>query len=398
VTFDEQLERALDTFSALLREEVARQVRVVSDELAAAARAEAAAHVEAVARAEAVARTEAEGRAEAVALTEVEGRAEAVARAEAVTRAEAEARAEEVARAEAVARADAVARAEAALRAEAAPRDDGVAARMVDGMRALDAARSLTDILDTLVRGAGQEASRAGVLLVRPNHFRSWRLTGFGPSLDDGDPIDVDATEAGVVDQAARTGTPAIAVGDTGAAAPAFAQLPAGRGCVAVPLALCGQVVAVLYADGSPSNLEGGTPNLEPGTLNLEPLEVLCRHAARCLESLTAIKAARSLTIGPEPTAASSSATGDGLNDEHASARRYARILVSEIKLYHEADVAAGQRERDLTTRLGGEIARARALYEQRVPSEVRDGTDYVHEELIRTLADGDATLLEVKV
>jgi glycolate oxidase len=56
-----------------------------------------------------------------------------------------------------------------------------------------------------------------------------------------------------------------------------------------------------------------------------------------------------------------------------------------------------GRRERDLTTRLGGEIARVRTLYEQRVPAAVRQGTDYVHEELIRTLADGDASLLEAK-
>ena len=38
-----------------------------------------------------------------------------------------------------------------------------------------------------------------------------------------------------------------------------------------------------------------------------------------------------------------------------------------------------------------------RTLYEKRVPLEVRQTTDYVHEELIRTLADGDASLLEAK-
>ena len=38
-----------------------------------------------------------------------------------------------------------------------------------------------------------------------------------------------------------------------------------------------------------------------------------------------------------------------------------------------------------------------RTLYEQRVPPEVRQRTDYFHEELIRMLADGDASLLEVK-
>ncbi len=78
------------------------------------------------------------------------------------------------------------------------------------------------------------------------------------------------------------------------------------------------------------------------------------------------------------------------------SARRYARLLVSEIKLYHEAAVADGRRDRNLATRLGGEIARARALYEERVPPQVRQRADYFHDELVRLLADGDATLLQL--
>ena len=82
--------------------------------------------------------------------------------------------------------------------------------------------------------------------------------------------------------------------------------------------------------------------------------------------------------------------------EEDASARRYARLLVSEIKLYHEAAVVDGRRDRDLATRLGGEIARARVLYEQRVPLEVRERADYFHDELVRTLANGDATLLQL--
>ena len=275
MTLDQQLERVLDTFSGLLREEVARQVRVVSDELAALARAEAAAHVEAVAHAESTVLAQAEARAESVARAEAEARAEAVAHAESAARAEALAQVEDV------------------FRAEAASRDRDAAARLVEGIRALDAARSLIDILDTLVKSAGQEASRVCVFLVRTGNFRSWRLTGFGPALDTGDPLDIEAAEAGVIEHAARTATVAIVEGDSDAAAPAFAQLPSGRRGLAVPLALCGQVVAVLYAD----ELEPEMSNPEPGTLNLDPLEVLSRHAARCLESLTVIKATRSLTV-----------------------------------------------------------------------------------------------------
>jgi len=107
---------------------------------------------------------------------------------------------------------------------------------------------------------------------------------------------------------------------------------------------------------------------------------------------LTSMKTARAPGDASHPPAERA-----GTNDAEAdhAARRYARLLVSEIKLYHEAQVGAGQRERDLATRLGTEIARARAMYNARVAPELRRRTDYFQEELVRTLANGDATLIE---
>ena len=36
-------------------------------------------------------------------------------------------------------------------------------------------------------------------------------------------------------------------------------------------------------------------------------------------------------------------------------------------------------------------------MYEQRVPPHVRERADYFQDELVRTLANGDASLLEVR-
>ena len=126
---------------------------------------------------------------------------------------------------------------------------------------------------------------------------------------------------------------------------------------------------------------------------------VLARYAARCLEAITARRTAQLLaeqSVAPLSSASSADHGGgaDARGDEEQSARRYARLLVSEIKLYHEVDVIAGRREGDLATRLGGAIARARGLYEQRVPQPVRQTGDYFYGELVRTLADGDASLI----
>jgi hypothetical protein len=357
LTFDEQLQQALDTFANRLRDEVAsgvrdevaRQVRAAGDELAARARSD---------------REAADARAE---------QAAALARAEQA----------------AAARSDQEA---AAARSEQTAAERGQATgRLAEGIRTLGSAGSLSEVLDTLVHCAAEEAARAGVLLVRGERFHGWRFLGFDPSFETGDPLDIAREYAGVIAQAVESAAVASPGPNGRAGAPVFAQLPPGRGCVAVPIEISGQVVAVLYADAGQKN---GSSNLEPGTLNAEPLEILTRFASQRLEALTAIKAARSLTPNPNAPSPAPGTTGES-DDRHAAARRYARLLVSEITLYHEPQVALGRRERDLATRLGGEIARVRTLYEKRVPAEVRQSSDYVHEELIRTLADGDASLFE---
>jgi hypothetical protein len=150
-----------------------------------------------------------------------------------------------------------------------------------------------------------------------------------------------------------------------------------------------GQPVAVLYAD---QGMQGAELSAMPNWS--DAIEVLTRHATRCLQAIVALQAARLLTGRPDTSAA---APLGFTTDEDDAARRYARLLVSEIKLYHEAEVLAGRRERDLAARIGAEIDRARVLYEQRVRLELRRQTDYFHAELVRTLADGDASLLDVR-
>ena len=78
----------------------------------------------------------------------------------------------------------------------------------------------------------------------------------------------------------------------------------------------------------------------------------------------------------------------------HDEARRFARLLVSEIRLYNEQAVQDGKVNRDIYQRLKDDIDRSREMYEQRVPAEVRSATNYFFEELVRTLADGDPDAL----
>lgn len=78
----------------------------------------------------------------------------------------------------------------------------------------------------------------------------------------------------------------------------------------------------------------------------------------------------------------------------HEEARRFARLLVSEIKLYNEEEVERGRVNKDLYHRLKDDFDRSKEMYEKRISPEIRAARDYFYEELLRILADGDPDAL----
>ena len=93
---------------------------------------------------------------------------------------------------------------------------------------------------------------------------------------------------------------------------------------------------------------------------------------------------ARGASAGPQ--------TDDG--KKHDEARRFARLLVSEIKLYNESKVEQGRRNNDLYERLKEDIDRSRQMYDERIGDDVRKVSNYFYDELVRILADGRADAL----
>jgi hypothetical protein len=78
----------------------------------------------------------------------------------------------------------------------------------------------------------------------------------------------------------------------------------------------------------------------------------------------------------------------------HSDARRFARLLVSEIKLYNDHHVVEGRENQDLYLRLKRDIDRSREMYEKRVSTNVSRKIDYFHDEIIRILGDNDPSTL----
>jgi chemotaxis protein histidine kinase CheA len=271
------------------------------------------------------------------------------------------------------------------------------AERMSDAVRRLDGARSLIEVLDVLTDAAAREAPRVAILLVRGTKLAGWRAAGFSRDNDPRE-LEVPVDQAGLLTRAVRSSA-AVATSDAvsgdGGSGP-FGPLPGSNAAVAIPLRVGGETIGVLYADDV-SAREREVPSVWP-----ESVEVLARHACRCLEVVTIARVTQGTAMPspPPPTSTPRRLTPQprnfqpGHDDDDDAARRYARLLVSEIKLYHESAVTAGRRDRNLLERLRSEIERARRLYGERVPAAVQARTDYFDLELVRTLANGDASLL----
>jgi DNA replication initiation complex subunit (GINS family) len=78
----------------------------------------------------------------------------------------------------------------------------------------------------------------------------------------------------------------------------------------------------------------------------------------------------------------------------HRDAKRFAKLLISEIELYNKTKVTEGRKSGDLYKRLKSDIDRSRQTYEKRFGKTVTKQYDYFHEELVRTLAGNEASLL----
>ena len=83
-----------------------------------------------------------------------------------------------------------------------------------------------------------------------------------------------------------------------------------------------------------------------------------------------------------------------GDEELHQKAKRFAKLLVDEIKLYNQAKVTEGRAKNDLYDRLKDDIDKSRAMYDKRYASTPAAAANYFTQELVRILAENDASKL----
>ncbi|HEV2960339.1 MAG TPA: hypothetical protein VG649_00825 [Candidatus Angelobacter sp.] len=258
---------------------------------------------------------------------------------------------------------------------------------------------SQSEILRHLLEAIARFSSRAALFVVKGSSVTAWQGTGF----QDNDSIkQLNLNSAnGLLAKAIQGKSPVQgAAQEFDSAFEVGPNAPADGNCVVLPLVVKEKVAAVIYADGG---IVADNP------IDLAALNIICRFSALWLEIAAVRKAGGAGTgVAPEepapqaPTVVPSeavaqpaSAMATPVEDEvHKKAKRFAKLLVDEIKLYNQPKVAEGRQNRDLYERLKEDIDKSRATYDKRYGESSVAGSDYFTQELIRILADNDVSLM----
>jgi hypothetical protein len=281
---------------------------------------------------------------------------------------------------------------------------------------AIQEGNSQSEILRYLLEGAARFAGRVALFVVKGGAMTGWQGIGF----DDNDAIKNVSMDlsGGLAGQAVQSRM--IAAGPVAEFDSDFAEkvrTPAQNNCVVVPLVVKDKVAAVIYADGGLTS-SGATDAAaitalsrfaaiwleltamrKSGAGMAAPVdEVPSAYAASAPISIVAAQGAPAQSSAHVAFASESSAGGFSSAGEepdlHKKAKRFAKLLVEEIKLYNQPKVAEGKQNRDLYDRLREDIEKSRATYEKRYSDSEVAAAGYFNQELIRILADSDVSLM----
>jgi hypothetical protein len=312
---------------------------------------------------------------------------------------------------------------------------------LVHAVSNIHAGSTQKEVLRALLDAGSGYCSRIALFVVKAGAASGWQSRGFGDDEAAKDfPLDLNAGPVAHTYKN-RIATPGNIAEMGGRFAEAFGR-PANEQVLVLPLALKDKVAALVYADG------GDSGKLDPDALELLViatsawLEVtsLRKQAAAKEDGEAASRAERaappvqtvssysdpfaahapmhvpaSPPVEPEPAAevvevasahtasaaAAPAAATDplaGLSPEdadvHRKAQRFARLLVDEIKLYNQAKVAEGRRNKDLYDRLKDDIDKSGGTFQKRYGNTAAASGDYFQHELLRSLAEDDISIM----
>ncbi len=279
-----------------------------------------------------------------------------------------------------------------ALLADARRRDRSqVAGQLNQAVRRIRLAADLDEMAAALLDASAGFASGAAVLRAAAGVARGVRIRGVSdPAAEKFAGLEIPLAAAAALAGAVETRDPVSAVTSPAEISSQLTEIAghaAGDRAWIFPLAADDRVPALLYCWG---------------TVEIAALELLAQAAAPAWSALdappktAAARAAAGLVQLGTPAAAGSA--WDSLSPEeqkiHLRAQRFARVEAAEMRLRQTEAVQAGRAQRDLYRTLRSSIDAARDKFQRTYFAACPTMVDYLHLELVRTLANDDAELL----
>jgi hypothetical protein len=178
------------------------------------------------------------------------------------------------------------------------------------------------------------------------------------------------------------------------AAGPDFGQDPAAD-AAGLALRIDGKPVALVVGERSageePWQPEALALLVDVARLRLE-VNLARRRAAGPEAASSRPAAEREASKGPAPQSPAAEAHLPPAKLEPA--RRYARLVATDIRLYNEEAVALGRRNSDLAERIGEHLERGKSTFVRRHGELGPEGLQLLREAYVEVLGGGDATLI----
>jgi hypothetical protein len=264
-----------------------------------------------------------------------------------------------------------------------------LADQLNQSVRRIRLAGSLDQLSATLLDAAAPFCAGAAIFRLAGRVAQGDKVRGVSPeAVSTFSSLEIPLSAAPALAGAVETRDPVIAVTTAAEVSPELVLLashpPEGRAFI-YPLVVKEQVPGLLYCWG---------PVQGPA------LEMLAQVAAAVWDSLVAPPLPPPLvTIAPAPVAARAPVSAwDALTPEehaiHLRAQRFARVQVAEMRLRDGAAVQSGRTQRNLYASLRARIDEARLTFRQLYLAPCTSMVDYLHVELVRTLAHDNPDLL----
>jgi len=275
------------------------------------------------------------------------------------------------------------------LEAELRGAVDAAMLSFASGLIRLIQAPNQMEILQALLHATQPLAPRAGLLVLRGGAFVGWQSRGFRDAAAF-TRLSIPATDRVMARLSQERQPLKLHAGELGAAFAAGTPVTSGE-LHLLPLLIRERLAGLLCADATASQAqpapEAPAPRSFPAPETLRAEQFAAEESAPRPQPASAAPraAAQSGAVALLPVPADS--------EEHARAKRFAKLLVEEIQLYNQAKVAEGRARRDLYDRLRSDIEKSRAAYLKRYGAVIRD-VDYFSDALVRILAANDPALL----